>query len=179
MSNPLDNILWGYQGWRVQVMNDDKSKFVVDGNEVIFNFPKCNQAGLLYSADEISFQTEFDDYEIEEEIIGDRLIFEMNYTDYISAVYILYYAEMKKYRQLGKRLLLTPRIDYDKAQFWVRITSKSFDFPLINDGAQSKGHSDVKWTFETTEPYTLLDVMRVHTGAQYQFIDDMFGMGNF
>ena len=176
----LANIIWGYTNWGLKFYEaDGVTQYKENGVHVSLVFPLCNIKGMRYEAEEETTLHEFIDNTVEEEVYGDWLMFEMNYEQKVQAAVLKNIGVMKRCRRLGKRMKLIPRLDTSKYTFWVMLSSKNIEYTLDNDGVNSDGHKGLVLKFTTTQLYNVDEVWQSPADKSYQYIDDMYGGGNF
>jgi hypothetical protein len=137
------NIINGYKNPRFTILK------VHDSISSTIDLPLTNTDGLIETYEMLKISHEFCDYSFETQLLGFRIHFTLNYSQYITGTTLLAVREILLSAKEGDTIYLTPRIDKPLRKYEVVVSMDNFELGLLKGGVNSPGHKLPVLTFTT------------------------------
>jgi hypothetical protein len=137
------NIINGYKNPAFSILKS------IDRSTTNINLPLTNTDGLIETYEMLKVSHEFCDYSFETQLMGFRIHFTLNYSQYITGTALLSIRQVLIAAKNGDTIYIIPRADKPLRQYEVVVSMDNFELGLLKGGASSPGHKLPVLTFTT------------------------------
>jgi hypothetical protein len=137
------NIINGYKNPRFSILKS------LDGSSSTIDLPLTNTDGLTETYEMLKVSHEFCDYSFETQLVGFRIHFTLDYSQYLTGTTLLAIRQILLSAKAGDTIYIIPRADKPLRKYEVVVSMDNFELGLLKGGVNSPGHKLPVLTFTT------------------------------